>query len=241
MTLTPGMLDYDLRVRRMDQAGVDLAIVSLTCPNVFWGEAETSLEAARATNDDMAAAQRAWPDRIRWLASLPWQHPKLALAELGRALDAGAVGVSARQYRRRAGKDRPVRSGLGRDRPARATRPVAPDGAAGSRAARHDRVQPQPLVRRGRLRARRAGPPGRLRGPGAGPVRVGLSPQRRRHGRLPRPCRLAPPRPPRSRAFPGCEDDQGVRRDQTITGGAERVDVQLGDLGVGEEQVAERP
>ena len=93
MTLTPGMLDYDLRIRRMDQAGVDLAIVSLTCPNVFWGEADTSLEAARATNDDMAAAQRAWPDRIRWLASLPWQHPKLALAELDRALDAGAVGV----------------------------------------------------------------------------------------------------------------------------------------------------
>jgi aminocarboxymuconate-semialdehyde decarboxylase len=93
MTLTPGMLDYRLRVRRMDEAGVDLAIISLTCPNVFWGGPEVSLEAARATNDDMAAAQRAWPDRIRWLASLPWQYPELALEELDRAVRLGAVGV----------------------------------------------------------------------------------------------------------------------------------------------------
>jgi aminocarboxymuconate-semialdehyde decarboxylase len=93
MTLTPGMLDYELRIRRMDQAGVDLAIVSLTCPNVFWGEPRVSLEAARATNDGMAAAQRTWPDRIRWLASLPWQHRDLALEELDRALGLGAVGV----------------------------------------------------------------------------------------------------------------------------------------------------
>ena len=32
MTPMPGHFDYDLRVRDMDEAGVDLAIVSLTCP-----------------------------------------------------------------------------------------------------------------------------------------------------------------------------------------------------------------
>lgn len=31
------MWDYDLRFRKMDEAGVDLAIVSLTCPNACWG------------------------------------------------------------------------------------------------------------------------------------------------------------------------------------------------------------
>ena len=36
MTLTKGMFDYDLRVQEMDRAGVDIAIVSLTAPNVFW-------------------------------------------------------------------------------------------------------------------------------------------------------------------------------------------------------------
>jgi aminocarboxymuconate-semialdehyde decarboxylase len=93
MTLTPGMFDYDLRVAAMDAAGVDIAIVSLTSPNVYWGNAKASLAAARTVNDDMAAAQARYPDRIRFFASLPWQHPKLALAELDRALGLGAVGV----------------------------------------------------------------------------------------------------------------------------------------------------
>ena len=44
-------------------------------------------------NDDMAKAQRAYPDRIRWFASLPWQYPALAVKELTRATKAGAVGV----------------------------------------------------------------------------------------------------------------------------------------------------
>jgi aminocarboxymuconate-semialdehyde decarboxylase len=77
----------------MDRAGVDVAVVSLTCPNVYWGDAATSLEAARILNDDMASAQRTYPDRIRWFASLPWQHATLALEELDRARRAGAVGV----------------------------------------------------------------------------------------------------------------------------------------------------
>ncbi len=93
MTLTPGMFDYDLRIRDMDAAKVDIAVVSLTCPNVFWGDAETSLETARLMNDDMARAQGAHPGRIRWMASLPWQYPDLAVAELARACDQGAVAV----------------------------------------------------------------------------------------------------------------------------------------------------
>ena len=93
MTLTPGMFDYDLRIRCMDEAGVDVAVVSLTCPNVYWGTAEESLAAARIMNDDMAGAQRMHPSRIRWFCSLPWQYADLAIAELARACDGGAVGV----------------------------------------------------------------------------------------------------------------------------------------------------
>jgi len=93
MTPLPEMFDYDLRIRNMDRAGVDMAVVSLTCPNVYWGDAATSLEAARILNDDMASAQKTFPDRIRWFASLPWQHPPLALEELARARREGAVGV----------------------------------------------------------------------------------------------------------------------------------------------------
>ena len=93
MTLMPGMWDYDLRIKNMDKAGVDLAVVSLTCPNVFWGGREVSLKAARIVNDSMAEQQRARPDRIRWFASLPWQYADDAKAELARCMKAGAVGV----------------------------------------------------------------------------------------------------------------------------------------------------
>jgi len=93
MTPVPAMFDYDLRLKTMDEHGVDLCIVSLTCPNCYWGGPEISLEAARIMNDDMAAAQTAHPGRLRWLASLPWQYPEAALSELDRACVSGASGV----------------------------------------------------------------------------------------------------------------------------------------------------
>ena len=95
MTLTDGMFDYDMRIAAMDEAGVDIAVVSLTCPSVFWGGPDISLETAIEMNDDMAAAQRNHPDRIRWMATIPWQYPELALQELDRAVANGAVAVMA--------------------------------------------------------------------------------------------------------------------------------------------------
>lgn len=93
MTLTPGMFDYEGRILAMDAAGVDISVISLTCPNVYWGGPEISERAARLMNDDMASAQRSYPDRVRYFASLPWQYPARAVAELERACDNGAVGV----------------------------------------------------------------------------------------------------------------------------------------------------
>lgn len=85
--------DYDAKIRQMDMHGMDLAIVSLSTPNVFWGGETVSAQAARLVNDSQAAGQTAYPDRIRWLASLPWQYPDRAVAELDRAVANGAVGV----------------------------------------------------------------------------------------------------------------------------------------------------
>eukprot|EP01034_Spumella_vulgaris_P019104 gene19104-24414_t len=64
MTINPAMSDYDLRVKRMNEAGVDIAVVSLTCPNAYFGGAQVSLAAAQDVNDDMAGAQTQYPDRI---------------------------------------------------------------------------------------------------------------------------------------------------------------------------------
>jgi aminocarboxymuconate-semialdehyde decarboxylase len=88
-----GHFDYRLRIQHMDEAGIDISVVSLTCPNVYWGDQETSCQAARESNDTMAEAQAAYPGRIRWFTSLPWQYPEAALAELKRTCDNGASGV----------------------------------------------------------------------------------------------------------------------------------------------------
>jgi len=89
----PGHFDYGLRLTHMDAAAIDISIVSLTCPNVYWGDEEVSCRAARESNDTMAQAQATYPDRIRWLTSLPWEYPARALEELSRTCSNGAVGV----------------------------------------------------------------------------------------------------------------------------------------------------
>lgn len=94
MTLTSGMFDLDERIGAMDQAKVDVAILSLTCPNVYWSGPEISLKAAQIMNDCLAQARRAYPSRIAGLASLPWQYPQTAVQELDRACDElGLCGV----------------------------------------------------------------------------------------------------------------------------------------------------
>ena len=88
-----GHFDYEMRIRAMNEAGIDVSIVSLTCPNVYWGGEAVSVRAAREANDSMAEAQATWPDRIRWFTSLPWEYPQRAVEELERSVKAGASGV----------------------------------------------------------------------------------------------------------------------------------------------------
>ncbi|AEG91336.1 amidohydrolase family protein [Ramlibacter tataouinensis] len=88
-----GHFDWKLRIQHMDQAGIDVSVVSLTCPNVYWGGEDVSVRAAREANDNVAQAQTAYPDRIRWFASLPWEYPQRAVEELERSCAQGAAGV----------------------------------------------------------------------------------------------------------------------------------------------------
>ncbi len=88
-----GHFDYDLRIKVMDEAGIDISVVSLTCPNVYWGSEDVSCMAAQESNDSMAEAQAKYPDRIRWFTSLPWQYPDEAVEELERTVANGAAGV----------------------------------------------------------------------------------------------------------------------------------------------------
>lgn len=88
-----GHFDWELRIRHMDQAGIDISVCSLTCPNVYWGGEAVSVQAAREANDNFADAQARYPSRIRWFASLPWEYPQQALAELERVCANGASGI----------------------------------------------------------------------------------------------------------------------------------------------------
>ncbi len=88
-----GHFDWELRIKHMDEAGIDVSVVSLTCPNVYWGGEEVSVRAAREANDNVAEAQSRYPDRIRWFASLPWEYPQRAVEELERSCAQGAAGV----------------------------------------------------------------------------------------------------------------------------------------------------
>jgi aminocarboxymuconate-semialdehyde decarboxylase len=93
MTPVPDMFDYPARIKMMDTVGIDVSVISLSCPNVYWGGPEISLQAARLMNDDMAAARARYKGRIEYFCSLPWQHAELAVAELKRATARGASGV----------------------------------------------------------------------------------------------------------------------------------------------------
>lgn len=94
-TLLPAMWDFDLRIRDMDAAGVDMAILSLTSPNAIFADPDLSRRAAVMMNDAFAEARSAHPDRLRWFAALPWTDPMAATEELSRALSLGASGVIA--------------------------------------------------------------------------------------------------------------------------------------------------
>jgi len=93
MTILEEMFNYDLRIANMDKAKVDVAVISLTCPNVYWGDENVSASTARMMNEQMANEQSKHPGRFRFFCSLPWQYPEMAVQELDRAVASGAVGV----------------------------------------------------------------------------------------------------------------------------------------------------
>jgi aminocarboxymuconate-semialdehyde decarboxylase len=85
--VTPAMTDLSARLAAMDAAGIDVAVLSLSTPNLFFADPDTQPPLARRMNDAYAAAAAAHPDRIKAFASIPMDRPDAALAELARALD----------------------------------------------------------------------------------------------------------------------------------------------------------
>jgi len=85
--VTPPMTDPALRLRDMDGAGIDVAVLSLSTPNVFFAEGTAQAPVARMVNDAYADLIGAYPERFKGFASIPMDDPDQAVAELHRAID----------------------------------------------------------------------------------------------------------------------------------------------------------
>jgi 2,3-dihydroxybenzoate decarboxylase len=70
-----------LRLREMDETGIDLQVLSHSMPVLQKLDAETALSSARRANDRLDAALRAHPDRFAAFAALPTVDPKAAADE----------------------------------------------------------------------------------------------------------------------------------------------------------------
>ncbi|HWT82613.1 MAG TPA: amidohydrolase family protein [Candidatus Methylomirabilis sp.] len=74
------------RLAEMDKAGVDMQVLSLNPPMVYWADAGVGSRLARLYNDELAAAVAGRPDRLAGLATVPLQDVPAAVEELTRAV-----------------------------------------------------------------------------------------------------------------------------------------------------------
>jgi aminocarboxymuconate-semialdehyde decarboxylase len=87
-------INLDERISEMDERGISVQVLSLSQPMVYWTDAKTSLELARAWNDGASAAHLRHSDRLTFFMTLPMLDEDMALDELQRAGSLpGARGV----------------------------------------------------------------------------------------------------------------------------------------------------
>jgi len=84
--VTPPMTDVAQRLDDMDRVGIDIEVVSLSTPNVFFTDANHQPEIARMVNDSYAELIAKHPTRFKGFASIPMDAPDAALDELHRAI-----------------------------------------------------------------------------------------------------------------------------------------------------------
>lgn len=74
------------RIAAMDEAGIDLAILSLAVPGVEQLDGREAVQLARACNDELATAIERYPGRLSGFAAMPIGAPEEAADELERAV-----------------------------------------------------------------------------------------------------------------------------------------------------------
>ena len=74
------------RIKQMDEAGVDIQILSLSAPGIEQLDAETGTALAKESNDYLAEVISRFPDRFMGYAALATKNPDKAADELERAV-----------------------------------------------------------------------------------------------------------------------------------------------------------
>jgi len=82
--VTPPMTDVAQRLADMDRVGIDVEVVSLSTPNVFFAEGAAQVPVARMVNDAYAALVAKHPARFKGFASIP-RHLRAAAERCGAA------------------------------------------------------------------------------------------------------------------------------------------------------------
>ena len=85
--VTPPMTDVARRLEDMDRVGIDVEVVSLSTPNVFFADSKQQPEIARIVNDAYAELIARHPTRFKAFASIPMDNADAALREVHRAID----------------------------------------------------------------------------------------------------------------------------------------------------------
>lgn len=78
-------IDIDERLKTMNAQRVDVQVLSLTTPMVYWAPPAFGLKLSQAFNDACSAVHLKHPDRFLAMATVPMQAPELALKEVERA------------------------------------------------------------------------------------------------------------------------------------------------------------
>jgi aminocarboxymuconate-semialdehyde decarboxylase len=92
--VVPSFVDPAAKVAELEEKELEAAVISVS-PTLFnyHVDAEAGEAMARVVNEGLAEMAAAYPDRLKWMASVPLQAPERAVAVLDDAVAAGCVGI----------------------------------------------------------------------------------------------------------------------------------------------------
>ncbi len=84
--VVPGHRDIEYRQRVLDEAGIDMQVLTLTTPGPVIEEPDFAISLARTVNDALARIVAERPTRFTALATLPLNNPEASVVEAERAM-----------------------------------------------------------------------------------------------------------------------------------------------------------